>query len=224
MKMVVISTVLSLLFSFCTIDGSNKKRLLQEQYSIEYISKDEFEKIVSQYDFELDKEEFKEEFEQEGSDFQLPVSDEMVVFNDTLMGTDDPRQKDYKFLGGIVSINKYVVEGVYWEYSECLIIDKETGKMDTIWSTPFLSPNSKYIASKSLPYGLEGLPNGIQVFRIEKSEIQKFIEIDQQEWVPKEVAWSNQNTLVFSYIKVEEFWSQQENAPLRYAKLILKDN
>ncbi|MQY79755.1 MAG: hypothetical protein GH151_11260 [Bacteroidetes bacterium] len=120
-------------------------------------------------------------------------------------------------------IDKYIILGTYWEYAECLLIDKSADKTDTLWNEPYLSPSSEFIAAQSLPYGLEGLQNGLQIWKVKNGYLTKFIEIDQQERIPKELAWEKKNTLVFSYVKVNDFWDKQEKAKKYYARLSIKN-
>jgi len=109
----------------------------------------------------------------------------LTAFKDTLNSpeSDDDEIREYKYAGQIIAINKYLVEGYFWEFYECYLVDRTTGRIDTTWTRPYISPDRKMLASLSMPYGLEGLPLGIQVFRIENNgqKILKSIEINQEE-------------------------------------------
>lgn len=115
-----------------------------------------------------------------------------VIFTDTLAGTDDDSIREYKYLGHYKEINHYLVGGLFWEHYECYLIDKAKGKITTTWERPFISPDKQYLANLSMAYGLEGIPNGIQIWKVthhpnnqlEPITIEKFIEIDQQIWAP----------------------------------------
>ncbi|WP_436516376.1 hypothetical protein [Ekhidna sp. To15] len=209
---------LSLLISFCTVRENDTSISTGNNFEIKTVSKAVFDKVFSQYDppFNIS------ERTSNDSLIKLYISDSLIVFRDTLTKTDSYSQKNYEYLGELNSINKYVVQCSYWEYSECLLIDKSNGKIDTVWNTPIISSDLKYLASKSLPYGLEGLQNGLQIFKVKGSQISKLVEIDQQEWIPEKIAWSEENELFFSFMSVDDFWEMEDGQPLKYAKLVLK--
>jgi len=131
---------------------------------------------------------------------------QLYSFKDTLNFTDsdDTDIREYKYLGQLQPVTKYVVAGYFWEFYECYLVDKETGKIDTTWNSPILSPDNKFIASLSLPYGLEGLPNGIQIFKAENEgeKITKFIEINQDEWSPYEAYWESVNSIIIKILPI----------------------
>lgn len=62
-------------------------------------------------------------------------------------------------------------------------------------------------------YGLEGVPNGIQIWRIdinEKNQVEpitivKHIEIDQESWVPYDFVWETDNSIILKVVTVEIF-------------------
>jgi len=56
-----------------------------------------------------------------------------------------------------------------------------------------------------MPYGLEGVHLGIQIFRIENNgqNLTKLIEINQEEWSPYNFYWESPNTLIIQILPVE---------------------
>ncbi len=149
-----------------------------------------------------------------------------VIFKDTLVNIGDTEEREYHYLGHFPNLENYLVSGAFWEHYECYLINKETGSKTTIWSRPFLSPNSKYFANLSLPYGLEGLPNGIQIWKIEgQSHLSKYLELDQQIWVPDDFIWETDNSLILRVIDVEKylnFTGQPNKKDFYYLRLRLK--
>jgi cell division protein FtsL len=131
----------------------------------------------------------------------------LTAFKDTLNSpeSDDDEIREYKYVGQIKSINKYIVEGYFWEHYECYLVDKATGKIDTTWTRPYLSPDKKMLSSLSMPYGLEGPPLGIQIFRIEDNglNLSKFIEINQQEWSPYDFYWESPRSVIIQILPVD---------------------
>ncbi|QNF33297.1 hypothetical protein HUW51_11365 [Adhaeribacter swui] len=131
----------------------------------------------------------------------------LTAFKDTLNSpeSDDDEIREYKYAGQIKSINKFLVEGYFWEHYECYLVDKATGRIDTTWTKPYISPDKKLLASLSMPYGLEGPPLGIQIFKIEGNgqNLAKFIEINQQEWSPCDFYWESPSSIVIQILPVE---------------------
>ncbi len=167
-------------------------------------------------DFEKAKKNNPEAFTADTSNYRkengilsLKIKDEwklLASFRDTLNApeSDDTEIREYKYLGQLKPINKYVVEGYFWEFYECYLVDKVTGKVDTTWTSPSLSPDSKLLASLSLPYGLEGLPNGIQIFKVENGgeQIAKYFEINQDEWSPYESYWESVDSIIIKILPI----------------------
>ena len=148
-------------------------------------------------------------FRKENGVLSLQLKDEwklLTSFRDTLNApeTDDTDIREYKYLGQLKPINKYVVGGYFWEFYECYLVDKVTGKVDTTWTSPSLSPDNRLLASLSLPYGLEGLPNGIQIFKVENSgkQITKYFEINQDEWSPYESYWESNDSIIIKMLPI----------------------
>lgn len=147
---------------------------------------------------------------------KLPVKDKkqkFVVFKDTLVETDNEGIRQYVYVGQFDKIGLYIVGGSFWEHFECYLVNKTTGKQTTIWNDPMTSPNDKYIANLSMQYGLEGVPNGLQVWKTindgEKGfDIQKHFEIDQQIWAPEDFAWETDDTLILKVFPVDKYWSR----------------
>jgi hypothetical protein len=131
----------------------------------------------------------------------------LTAFKDTLNSpeSDDDEIREYKYVGQIKSINKFLVEGYFWEHYECYLVDKETGRIDTTWTRPYISPDKRMLASLSMPYGLEGPPLGIQIFRIEGNgqNLANFIEINQQEWSPYDFYWESPRSIIIQILPVE---------------------
>ena len=84
-----------------------------------------------------------------------------------------------------------------------------------------------------MAYGLEGVPNGLQIWNIERQEnnqiepvtIQKYLELDQLIWVPDDFVWETDNSLILKVASVEKYINesgQQHNGDFYYLRLKLK--
>ncbi len=132
-----------------------------------------------------------------------------VIFKDTLVGIGETEEREYQYLGHFPDLDNYLVSGTFWEHYECYLIDKETGDITTTWNRPFLSPNSKYFANLSMAYGLEGVPNGIQIWKVgSQNNLSKYLELDQQVWVAEEFFWETDNSLILKVAIIEKYLNE----------------
>ena len=156
-------------------------------------------------------------FKNVNGEIKLPVAEKwrpFVTFTDTLVNTVEAEYvRQYYYVGQYEKIGFYIVGGKFWEHSEYYLIDKRTGNQKTIWSSPTISPSDKFIANLSMPYGLEGVPNGIQVWRIDRNQnnqvepvsLSKHLELDQQIWAPDDFAWESDNSLILKVADVNKY-------------------
>ena len=136
-----------------------------------------------------------------------------IIFKDTLIGIEETEESQYYYLGHFLDLELYLVSGTFWEHYECYLINKESGSKTTTWSMPYLSPTSKYFANLSLPYGLEGVPNGIQIWRIEpnsRGNLSKYLELDQQIWAPDDFVWETDNSIIIKVIAIENYYNETD--------------
>ena len=158
-------------------------------------------------------------FKKVNGEIKLPVDRKwkpFVTFTDTLLNTDETDIREYQYLGQFNKIGFYIIGGSFWEHYECYLIDKRTGKQTTIWNTPTISPDDKFIANLSMTYGLEGVPNGLQIWRIDRQEnnqvepisIVKHLELDQQIWAPDDFVWEADNSLILKVAEVDKFMNE----------------
>ena len=64
-----------------------------------------------------------------------------------------------------------------------------------------------------MAYGLEGVPNGIQIWSINRNSdnqvepisISKYLEIDQLIWVPEQFVWENDESLILKIVSIDDF-------------------
>ncbi|MEA5141285.1 hypothetical protein [Arcicella rigui] len=159
-------------------------------------------------------------FRKVNREIKLPVDEKwkpFVTFRDTLLNTDDSEVREYNYVGQFEKIGFYIVGGSFWEHSEYYLIDKRTGRQTVTWSSPTISPTDKFIANLSMTYGLEGVPNGIQVWRIDRNpnnqvepiSLSKHIELDQQIWVPEDFVWETDNSIILKVAAVDKYMNKR---------------
>jgi hypothetical protein len=158
-------------------------------------------------------------FRKVNGEIKLPVDEKwrpFVTFTDTLLNTDESDVRQYYYVGQYEKIGFYIVGGSFWEHSEFYLIDKRTGRQTTLWSSPSISPNDKFLANLSITYGLEGVPNGIQIWRIDRNEynqiepisISKYLELDQQVWAPDDFSWETDNSIILKVAAVDKYMNE----------------
>jgi len=142
-----------------------------------------------------------------------------AVFNDSISELEDPNESPYQYKGMFSSIGIYLVEEQLYESRKYHLIEDLDGGITTVWNSPLVSPEKKHLANISLPCGLEGIPNGIQIWRINEwyssgiverhISIENILELNQQLWIPLDFVWENENSIV---LKVESLgkWINEE--------------
>lgn len=149
-----------------------------------------------------------------------------VIFTDTLSGTGETDEREYHYLGHFPDLGKYLVSGTFWEHSACYLIDKKTGNQTTTWNRPYLSPNSQFLGNLSMSYGLEGTPNGIQIWKVEaQNHLSSYLDLNQQIWVPDDFVWESDNSLILRVTSVGSFLDsngQPNEKDFYYLRLRLK--
>lgn len=164
-------------------------------------------------------------------EIKLPIDEKwkpFISFKDTLLNTDETDVREYKYFGEFENIGLYIIEANYWEHFEYYLINQKTGKQTVIWNYPYISPNNLYIANLSMPYGLEGVPNGIQIWKIDKNsynnvDLIKYFEIDQQIWAAEDFVWESDNSIILKVVYLNENNQKTESQNLNsYSYLKLK--
>lgn len=181
-----------------------------EIFSMTIATHEEFSKAKNKYKDQLVQDTLK--MTKKNGVIVLPLQDPFyspsVIFTDTL-GFGEEERREYHYLGQYPDLNLYLVAGSFWEHYECYLVNKEMGNTTVLWNNPKISPSSEYLANLSMPYGLEGIPNGIQIWKYDKAykAFIKIFELDQQIWAPEDFVWENETTLIMKVISVEKFWA-----------------
>lgn len=141
----------------------------------------------------------------------LPIKGnrEPIVFKDSLQPKYDENIQEYNYIGHLDNPAFYLVKGDFWEWNDYYMINQYTGAQDTLWAHPVFSPDKSLIVNLSPAYGMEGDPNGIQLWKVSgnngNATLSIVKEINQEEWIPLEVYWLDNRTLIFRAITIDNF-------------------
>jgi len=152
------------------------------------------------------------------------------AFNDTLLNTDDTELAEYEYLGQNKALNKYLVAGHFYEHYETYLVDKTTGEIAaTTWTEPSVSPDLNYLANVSIATVMDPTPNGIQVWKVTEdggtTAIEKYFEINQQDWEAFEMEWESPRSIIIKVISMEQFemlTGEPEQEAFSYLRLRIK--
>lgn len=189
-----------------TTDKSNKSNL----YTLETASKADFELSATRQTVSFIM--GPEEARKVNGVLVLKINNKwtsLEAFRDTLLHTDDPAMREYRYLGQHAQINHYLVAGRFYEAYETYLVNKTTGTITTTWTEPVVSPGQKYLANSSFATILDEVPNGIQIWKVTETEkspvIEKFLEIAQQHWEPFELHWESPNSILIKMIPINKY-------------------
>lgn len=133
----------------------------------------------------------------------LPTEKEGVVLLQNNNGV--PHDEDrlvYQYRGYLKLLNKYLVEVNGYEHGYCLLIDKSTGKKDTISNLPVVSPDGRLILSKRYnPYEEhEHIPpptEDISIYTVDNNAVKR-IFLQANRWFAHDLYWKDNHTV---YVK-----------------------
>lgn len=181
-----------------------------ETFSITKATREDFSKAIKNYQDKIVEDTLN--IVKKNGIIELPLPQphypSSVIFKDTLVENGEEDYREYRYLGHYPHLDLFVVTGTFWEYHECYLVNKATGSKTVLWTRPKISSTSEYLANLSLSYGMDGIPNGIQIWKFDKDEnkLSKFLELDQQIWAPDDFVWETENTLLLKVVSVEKFW------------------
>lgn len=144
-----------------------------------------------------------------------------VVLMDSLANSDNTEQVTYNYIGHFKEVGLYVIKVQYYETGEYMLINEKTGIKTKVWGEPKLSPDKKHIVCTSNAIGYDIMPNGIQMWLIEKDNLKLEWEYRQEQWGADEIIWVNDKT--FYFIKhIPDFISKTKKEERHYSEIILK--
>lgn len=179
-----------------------------KQFSITNATADDFTKAENKYKDKILYD--TTTIRKKGNTIKLSTDNGGLTLTDTLVETDETAIREYQYYGQFPSISCYIIYEQYYEGSQYILVNKHSGKQTVIWNKPKLSPSDKFVANLSLMLGMEGIPNGMQIWSIDKNDhtVNKFIEIDQQNWAPYNFYWETDSSLIINVneASVEKFY------------------
>lgn len=150
----------------------------------------------------------------------LPINiKEPIVLTDSLVEIGDPDEREHNYYGQFKKEGFYLVGVRYWESYEFFLINKKTGEQTSLWDFPELSPKLGFFANTSLPYGMEGQTNGLQIWKIDNGKLIKYFEIDQDKWIPFKIYWESEKSLIVQVVEKEKFDYFSSNKQPEYSYL-----
>ncbi|RDV11064.1 hypothetical protein DXT99_25430 [Pontibacter diazotrophicus] len=214
-----------------TTQGKEEQELPSLKYTIEQATEEDFSKAAAKHitGFSMGKYEARKV----NGVINLKINGEwkpIEAFTDTLLNTDDPDIREYKYLGQNKDLNKYLVAGSFYEDYQTYLVDMTTGEVAaTTWTEPVVSPDKKHLANISIPTVMEPSPNGIQVWNVveqgEGKGIEKYLEIEQQDWEPFEMRWESSQAIIMKVIPMEKYellQGEPKQKDFAYLRLIVK--
>lgn len=188
-------------FSVFVMNGQNQK------VEITPVKKAVFDKAKSKYKSALIEDTLT--IRKVDKKITLPITlNKPIILKDTLVEIGDPDEKEYNYYGQFKNEGFYLVGVRYWESYEYFLINKKTGEQTSLWDFPELSSQSVFFANTSLPYGMEGQTNGLQIWKIDKSgngKLIKYFETDQDKWIPFKLYWESDKSIILQVIEKEKF-------------------
>ncbi|MCX8472289.1 MAG: hypothetical protein ORN85_01435 [Sediminibacterium sp.] len=141
-----------------------------------------------------------------------------VVLRDSLSNSDNTEQVTYNYIGHFKEVGLYVIIVQYYESVEFLLINDKTGVKTKIWGEPKLSSDNKHIVCSSNAIGYDIMPNGIQMWLIEKDNLILEWVYKQEQWGVDGIIWVKENC--FYFIKhIPDFISKTKKEEKHYAKI-----
>lgn len=109
---------------------------------------------------------------------------------------------ELSYLGKLPSLHKYVLHVQLWESSRILLVDQQTGAIDSLQSVPSMSPKLGFAAAIFQGYPYEGADNGVEVFQVAAPRLRRKFTIAQEQWLPYDVAWVDERSFIVKCLPV----------------------
>ncbi|MDY4790792.1 MAG: hypothetical protein SO179_09535 [Bacteroidales bacterium] len=191
---------------------------LSNYINVEFISEEEFNnhKIKEENYFVRDT---LSVFKDKGV-ISLNCSSTTVKYIDIDEDGESFNYSQYEYFGQIPFINKYVVLGYFYEWFNCFLIDKDSGKEIVLFDTPLISPNKKHIISFS--YNPYDYITDFQLFSITGNDINLITELHFSRWKTTEkdnYFWGKDNSY---YLEVTHSENNEDIKDISYIRISIK--
>lgn len=127
-------------------------------------------------------------------------NNKLITFKDKIDKKDETNISYYKYIGFIPKLNFHIIQVKYYETGEYIILNAENGKKYYCWGLPNISPSGKKIFCLSGSINYDIMPNGIQIFNINKNQVTKNIEYTTDKWEPVDGYWGNDRKIMLKMI------------------------
>lgn len=148
--------------------------------------------------------------------FSLTNGQTMSMVNK--VNQDDEDYAGYTYAGYFPAIHRLGVIATYYESGNYLLVNPANGDTLHTWGAPVVSPDKKYLLCTSMDLAAGFVPNGFQLFSYENDQVKMIGEIEINNWGPGEVKWMDRNTLLATYI----FLDNDMNPGTKYVKIVLQ--
>lgn len=127
----------------------------------------------------------------------------------TLTDKDDDAENEgdfvhFAYLSDYPEINSKGIVAYYYESQDFLLLNTLTGDTLHLWTEPIFSPDKKQILCASMDLVAAFMPNGFQLFNIEKDSIRYVGETNLEKWGPTETKWVDTKTILCRYISIDD--------------------
>lgn len=154
--------------------------------------------------------------------------DSFLVFLDKTFPDNEEADITFQYGGYYKKIDRHLLVTQHYEHNEYNLISNK-GTKTPVWNEPQFTKDGQYFFCLR-PYGLEGEPVGLQIWRIKKDqsdsfdpiELVKILELDQLLFNPKECLWNKQGDLVIKAGKLKDNFYPKEPSEEYYLKLKYK--
>ena len=141
-----------------------------------------------------------------------------MSFSDYSSNEDESLIKTYTYLGFSHQMNLYFVQLMRYESSDYITISKK-GKIDTLWSQPYVSPQGKTAVALSRGLEYEVYSNGFQVYETKTGGLTKVCTKIIEKYEPMDLRWINEKSFV---LKLRDPFSKAQPKKTVYRKYTLE--
>ncbi len=125
-------------------------------------------------------------------------------FRSDSANSESEDQKHFNYAGHYKSINSILIEASYYEWGEYILVNKKTGRLDSLNALPHFSPKNKYMATCYVN-GEGGMFINVCIYKTHgNSAPLRIINLLPETWMPFEAYWLNEKELIMQATGTEE--------------------
>jgi len=135
-----------------------------------------------------------------GDSLIISTKRKRVVFVNFMDGMDGTEGREYHYLYFDEKHNVWVVQGLYWEFADAILVDNENGDTVNVFDLYSFSPDAKYIFGAS-----NAEMNGYgQILEKINGHYQKIAEEVELNWIPEQVKWIDKKSILISTYPIDD--------------------